>query len=422
MKKLYYSFIILLAISLSTTVSAQTDGFDSLSMGPAYINDIYYSLENGEVGTAPRNNWDMAFYTPRFSAGIIINEGFGIKLYTYPNGDTSAWASVDTTGMASWVSLNNSPTIWEDGAFNRNAKGHPDYGWGVYNDITHNLTGDSLYVVNIPGVGLKKLWIIEKLSVQNIYNFKYANLDGSELQEASLDVMPYTSKRFIYYSMVTNEAVDREPDAETYDLQFTKYTDIVFDNENNPSPYPVTGVANNVDIGSNKAHPVAPDYTDWTAKPFDSLKNAIGYDWKSFDMGTFSWAIVDSNYYFVKNYAGDVYKLQFLSWGGSQTGNFSLTRSIVSLASVDDAIVAAQDFDVYPNPATNNFTIKANIEADFVTVTIYDQAGRKYFQENVSSSNLNSGYSVANIGLSQGLYIISLSGDKTNISQKLLIK
>jgi hypothetical protein len=412
-----------MAFMLSTTTTySQTDGFDSLSMGPGYINDIYYSLENGEVGSAPRDNWTLAFYTPRFSAGIIINEGFGINLYTYPNGDTSAWATVDTVGMTSWTPLYNSPTIWEDGAFNRNAKGHPDYGWGVYNDITHNLTGDSLYVVEIPGVGFKKLWIIEKISIDDIYEFKYANLDGSDLHEVSLDVLPYTSKRFIYYSMVTNEAVDREPDAESYDLQFTKYTEIVYDNENNPTPYPVTGVANNVDIGSNNFHPVAPDYNDWTAVPFDSLKNSIGYDWKSFDLESFSWKVIDSNYYFVQNYAGDVYKLQFLSWGGSTTGNFSLTRSIVSLSSVDDAIAATKDFDVYPNPATNNFTIKAAIVADFVTVTIYDQAGRKHFQENVSSSNLKSGYTVANIGLAKGLYIVSLSGDNTNISQKLLIK
>ncbi|HEY9114518.1 MAG TPA: T9SS type A sorting domain-containing protein [Bacteroidales bacterium] len=420
MKNYYYSFILMVAFALSSSVSAQS--FDSLSMGPGYINDIYYSLENGEVGTAPRDNWTIAFYTPRFSAGIIINEGFGVKVFTYPNGDTSAWATVDTAGMTSWKQLYNSPTVWEDGAFNRNALNHPDYGWGVYNDITHNLTGDSLYVVEIPGVGFKKLWIVEKLSIDDIYNFKYANLDGSGYNEVSLNALPYTSKRFIYYSMVTNETIDREPDAETYDIQFTKYTDIVFDNEGTPTPYPVTGVANNVDIGSNNAHPVGPDYNDWTEVPFDSLKNSIGYDWKSFDMGTFSWKIVDSNYYFVQNYAGDVYKLQFLSWGGSQTGNFSLTRSIVSLASVEDAFIATQSFDVYPNPATNNFTIKANIEADFVTVTIYDQTGRKYFQENISSSNLNSGYSVGNIGLAKGLYIISLSGDKTNISQKILIK
>ena len=395
------------------------------------MNDIFYSLEKGVVSTAPRDNWDIAFFTSRFSAGIIINEGNGNamtgeseKVYAYPYGDTSAWASIDTSGMSTWVPLYNSPTEWEDGAFNRNAKGHPDYGWGVYNDITHNLTGDSLFIIEIPGVGLKKLWIIEKLSSLDVYNFKYANLDGSDLQEVSLDVLPYANanKRFLYYSIVTNQAVDREPDADTYDIQFTKYMEIVYDSENNPSPYLVTGVTSNIDIGTSKAYPVAPDYNNWAAVPFDSLKNGIGYDWKEFDLGSFSYKIVDSNYYFVQNYAGDVYKLQFLSWGGASTGNFSLTRSIVSLVSVGGEIASEQGFEIYPNPATSNFTIKADVAEDFVTVTVYDQAGRKFYQEQVSSSNLSSGYSVANIGLPQGLYVISLSGNKTNISQKLLIR
>jgi len=85
----------------------------------------------------------------------------GSQLYCYPTGDTSDWESVDTVGMNSWKVLYNSPENWEDGAFNRNATGHPDYGWGVYNTVTHNVTGDSIYVIKV-GNELKKLWIIKK--------------------------------------------------------------------------------------------------------------------------------------------------------------------------------------------------------------------------------------------------------------------
>ena len=99
---------------------------DSLSMGPSYANDIFYSFKNGEVSSVERNTWDIAFFTPRFSAGIIINEGVGVELYTYPNGDTSSWTNIDTSGMASWKLLNNDPNYWEEGAFNMNALGHPD--------------------------------------------------------------------------------------------------------------------------------------------------------------------------------------------------------------------------------------------------------------------------------------------------------
>ena len=123
----------MLAVSLSSAAVAQsTSTFDTLSMGPSYINDIYYSLENGTVGTSPRNTWDLAFYTPRFSAGIIINEGYGVTLYSYPNGDTSAWATLDTVGMTSWKAINNSPTIWEDGAPKWAGSSRPFAGVGIW--------------------------------------------------------------------------------------------------------------------------------------------------------------------------------------------------------------------------------------------------------------------------------------------------
>jgi len=69
----------------------------------------------------------------------------------------------------------------------RNATGHPDYGWGVYNTVTHNVTGDSIYVIKV-GNELKKLWIIKKVSINNIYHIRYANLDGSNEQIIELDI------------------------------------------------------------------------------------------------------------------------------------------------------------------------------------------------------------------------------------------
>ena len=95
-------------------------------MGPSYANDIYYSLENGVVATVSRTNWDIGFHTTVWTASIITNGGAGVNLYTYPNADTTGWNTVDTIGMASWPVLYDSEDNWEDGAFNRNAGGHPD--------------------------------------------------------------------------------------------------------------------------------------------------------------------------------------------------------------------------------------------------------------------------------------------------------
>jgi len=422
MKKLFYSFIIIV-VSVQAVFSQPLPTRDSLSMGSGYANDIFYSMENGQVSTAPRNNWDIAFYTARFSAGILVNDSYGVMLYTYPDGDTSDWNQIDTTGLSTWTPMYNSHTVWEDGAFNAHAKGHPDYGWGIYNPVNHNLYGDSLFIINIPETGFKKVWIREKLSVDNIYVFRFANLDGTDQQDVQLDINPYTDKRFIYYSLTKNEVVDREPVADSWDILFTKYIDMVPDNEGNFSPYLVTGATNNVGTKSNHFYPVNPVFNDWASKPMDSAKNSIGYDWKSFDMESFSWTVTDSNYYFLRNYNNDIYRLRFIEWDGSQTGNFVLEKNLASLASVHEQSALQLSLNVYPNPASNHFTVRSdeNLQGELL-LTITDQSGRQIFQNQYSGSDLKNGISPGYLNLSQGLYLLKISSDNYVGVEKLLIQ
>jgi hypothetical protein len=424
MNKFYTTICMIATFVLSSTtfVGQSNNGREALTMGPGYANDIFYSFKNGEISTAARDTWDIAFYTPKFSAGIIINEGDGVELYTYPKGDTSAWASVDTSGMSGWKKMYNSPEYWEDGAFNVNALGHPDYGWGWYNSINHNVYGDSLYIIKTAS-GIKKLIIQAKLSVQNIYNFKYADLDGNNKQTISLDVTPYETKRFIYYSLETDEAIDREPAKENWDIMFTKYYDLVSDNEGNQVPYLVTGATSNVGIFSNNFYPVGPDYDDYMSKPFDSLKNSIGYDWKSFDMGTFEWTVKDSNYYFVKTFDGDVFKLQFISWEGSTTGNFEINTTEVGYAAIDETILSSSNLEVYPNPARDHFTLRSDFAGNGLNkMIITDEAGKTIFQRDYANTELSKGINVNNLNLNPGLYLIIIKGNNFTKTQKLIIQ
>jgi hypothetical protein len=325
--------------------------------------------------------------------------------------------------MASWTPMYNSELVWEDGAFNRHASGHPDYGWGVYNMVNHHVYGDSLYIIDIPGVGIKKLWVREKKSVDNIYLFSYADLDGKNMEDVELDVKPYESKRFVYYSLTENEAVDREPEAESWDILFTKYIDMVEDNDGNFSPYSVTGATANVNIGTNRFYPEAPDFNDWYSVPFDSVKHSPGWDWKEFDLGSFSWKVLDSNYYFVQPYSGDVYKMWFTMWEGSSTGNFALAKEMVSLASVEEPNSDQSELAVYPNPANSSFTIKsAENFAGSVNVNIVDFTGRMVFMQEYTANDLQTGISFNNLDLTEGMYVINVRGEGYQTSQKLIIR
>ena len=417
MNKTLFTFIAIITVSIST-IFAQNREYttDSLSMYPGYSNDIFYSMSAGEVANVPRAGWDLGFYTAPFSAGIIINEGSGVKLYSYPNGDTSAWASVDTTGLSSWTNISNSPEYWEDGAFNVNALGHPDYGWGVYNMVTHSVIGDSLYIIEIPGTGFKKLWIVNKISVENTYNIRYADIDGSNEQNIAIDVKPFVAKNFIYYSMITNTVIDREP-AASWDILFTKYIDFTEDMSGNMAEYLVTGVTSNINNFANKFTEVGVDFNDWSSTSMDSLKNTIGYDWKSFDMGTFSWTVDDSTAFFIKDGEGDIYKLIFTYWAGSGSGNLALNKEVVSLSSVGDIVENNEIISLYPNPANEVLNISLGEEQFDGQVIISDVSGRKVY-----GSDFNGKISVNVSNLTNGIYFVTIHNDNFKETQKLIIK
>ena len=424
MKKTLFTLIIISYLSAIQVFAQNEYTADTLSMGAGYASDIFYSFENGTIKEIGRDNWDIAFYTPKFSAGIIVNGGKGSFLYTYPSGDTADWASVDTSGIETWQPVYNSPTVWEDGAFNVNATGHPDYGWGTYNMATHNLTGDSLYVIQIPfGTDFlyKKLWIVGKQSLANIYEIRYADIDGGNEITTSIEVAPYENKRFIYYSLLNNEVIDRDPESTTWDVLFTKYWDLTEDNEGNWVPYLVTGAASNVGLKVNEYYPIADDFNNWFEMPFDSAKNEIGYNWKSFDMVTFSWEIADSTAFFVKNYEGDVYKLTFAFWEGASTGKFALNKMLVSLSSIDE-LSPENEITAYPNPASSFVQIKISGETTYDNLTIFNQSGQVVYQSTMSNVDLNNGYKIDLNGFAKGLYILQLNGNNTQSNQKLLVR
>ena len=86
--------IIITQLIICGTIIAQSN---QVSLNSGYENQSYYSLENGEILNIANNNWDLAFSTDAYSANIRINDGKGVELYTYTNGDTSAWSSINNS-------------------------------------------------------------------------------------------------------------------------------------------------------------------------------------------------------------------------------------------------------------------------------------------------------------------------------------
>lgn len=378
---------------------------DSVAMGPGYANDIYYSFEEGVVAVVPRANWDIAFHTTIWSATILTNGASsvnGVYLYTYPNAVTTGWNTVDTVGMAGWPVMYDSEDNWEDGAFLRNATGHPDYGWGKYNPISHDVVGDSIYILKTSDGQMKKLWIQRKHSAGNTYYIRHANLDGSNDMEQVLEINPFTTKNFVYYSFTNNELIDREPDTAAWDILFTKYMAI----QPNGTPYPVVGVLNNLDVYSNVFYPVAPDFIDYMSMPFDSTKSPIGWEWKTFDMGTFTWTVADSTAFFVHTRKDNVYKLVFTKFDGSTTGNIVFSKEVLSSSGIGEND-AKRQARVYPNPVSDRISVDFNEYVEgMAEVQIFDMTGREVFNLRMMADGNNLSFTLPAGGDMEGLYIL----------------
>ena len=391
---------------------------DSVVLSGAYANEAYYNMGSGIVQTTPRSTWDIAFRTRKLSSSILTNDGSGVILYTYPKSDTSGWATIDTSGLSTWKQMYNDPTNWENGAFSRYATGHPDYGWGKYNDVTHNLTGDSLYVIKLRDGSLKKLWIIGKKSAADIYNFRFANLDGTNDQKVSLDLNAHLSQDFYGFSLQTNEGISFQPVKSSWDILFTKYMSV----QPNGTPYPVVGILSNDTVSSEKFYPVTLDYSDFGAGSWDSTRSSIGWDWKKFDNNTFSYKITDSTVYFVKQIKGDIYKMYFAAFAGSSTGLVKFNLSKAAGAGLLDLSVNTGVLDVYPNPASEKINIVLPEKTkDIITIILSDLSGRQLCANRPEKTEGLDVYSIDVTGVQPGIYFVTVLTAALRSVAKVLI-
>jgi hypothetical protein len=295
---------------------------ETVSLGAGYADEIYYSLSHGLIIGAPRNNWDIGFSVSPREAAILANSTSGVILKAYPVSGGWNWSDpVDTTGFYSWTTLYNSDTTWTEGAFNMNATGHPNYGWGLYDINTHNLTGISLYIIKTRAAAYKKIWILNKLSAEQKYTFQYSDLDGSNEQTVTLDLAGI-NKNFVYYSLDSNEEVDFEPEKDKWDILFTKWIDKSIN-------YPVTGLLQNIGVTAQESTDTDPASKVFPSTGFLTNISTIGSDWKIINMNTFEYSIDETRVFFVKDANGDVYRIKFKTFEGSTTGNLSFDLSIL---------------------------------------------------------------------------------------------
>ncbi len=378
-------FTFLFSVLAITSAFAQTSV--DLVTGANYADDVYFSLENNDLKTTPRNTWDIAFTSQQMSVSVLANNGAGAMVYTWPMGKIDNWETVDTTGMV-WTPMYNSIEDWEYGAFNANTEiGNDfDYGWGTYNMISHTIGGDSIFIVKLAGGEFKKFAVVQKKAIQNEWTFKYADLDGQNDTTITLNANDYKNTSFIHYSITNNQVVEQEP-AERWQLLFTRYFDYNI-------PYYVTGVLANAGVRVQQVNGVSQtEYKDYTVSMMNDTLSEIGSDWKSFNMGTFQYDVADDVVYFVQDTLGadkSVWKIYFTGFAGSSTGTYSFVKEKLGATGINN--VSERNLTVYPNPARNEINVIHDFSGN-IEITVYNISGQpvlksQYFESSGLNKNM----------------------------------
>ena len=225
MKNLLIIFFIFLLSSCFKEEDKITDissGSSSVKIGEDYGNQIFFNLSNQEIVSQNKwSIWNLAFYAQ--------DDDFYIKL-CHPANMKAYKPSLSYDEITSFDENWESDTDFANGDRDKIALDFKvDY---KSNDTTYYK--DETYVLMLgtnslgDEMGYKKIKLL--YTYQRFYFIQYANLDGSE--EIYDHIEKDNSLNFVYYSFNNGgETVTVEPDKTTWDILFTRTTDMVIGGE-----------------------------------------------------------------------------------------------------------------------------------------------------------------------------------------------
>ena len=404
---------------LSTTVTAQQQVEDEVTMGPSYVNHVFYNLETQTEQAVAHDLWDIAFFrNDARDFGIKINEAKGWELFEV--GEITAYDNINVDDADSWTQLYNPSTDYTKGAFDQASDdGEITAGWGYYNMNTHHVTGSRAFVLQNED-DFVKIKIDDYFSG---YTFTYAEWNGTAWGEdiektiANGDADSY----YNYYDFGTEDVVTVEPGKETWDLLFAKYTDTYYHGEFTTPNQVVTGVVANPNVKIAKTTEDEASTSDLSGD-----MNVIGAkDWK-FLNDSFAWEVdSDINYFIKRNDEDTVYKINFTGFEGTSTGIIHFT--IDNEATLDvEQVAEGVSFNVYPNPTTDKrvqvvYDITAT-NAGQNQITIYALNGAVVYK---SAAESQTGFYTQTLDLGQltaGVYILEFKSGNQSSTKKIVLQ
>jgi hypothetical protein len=400
--------ITLILILLLNAIALSAQDTDSVTMNSGYSMDVFYQLENGTTQTVAGAEWTVALSTGAQTSSIYINDGRGVVLYETTE-DIANFATLDTTGLVAWTKSYNEYNDWEHSAFEMNATGHPNYGWGEYNSVSHIVVGNKVFVIKTLGGLFYKTMVVKKEA--GAWHYRYATLDNSFDTTIVYQASDLNDRNFAYLNMDNHMIANREPENTNWDILFTKYYDT-------DEAYLVTGALLNKGVTAVEIDGVLPSAATYVGETFETTTKIIGSDWKTFNMTTFAYDLDSNRTFFVKQLDGDIYKIHFTRFDGSSNGKIVFNKELVLNSAINTLENIAQVV-LYPNPATDNINLITDAtQAVALNYTIYNVLGNALSQNTLNTSAGFQNHTIDVSQLTAGIYFLQLNQGK----QKQTIK
>ncbi|HSH20284.1 MAG TPA: HmuY family protein [Draconibacterium sp.] len=274
-----------------------------------YKYQVFFDFEsNSTIKQNLISEWDLGFETSDSGWHVILNTS---KMMLAGNTGKTDFENVknsggidmnydpshgnlDSTAIGNWYTLTEEKPV---------SKGY------VYivdrgTDEDFNLVGEKKVAFNFEN--------------EDTYVVRFANLDGSG--EQTMVIPKDTSVNFVCFSFEEG-IVDIEPNKDSWDLQFGKYSTLLFTDVGDPYPYLVTGVLlnpNKTIAGLDSINQF--DQINFEIAEQHSLvkqRDIIGYEWKEYDFDNEMYTVDPAKIYILKNRIGFYYKLRFIDYYNS---------------------------------------------------------------------------------------------------------
>ncbi len=282
-----------------------------------YSMQTYYDLETNQfVASNHRSDWDIMLSAAEGSFAIYLNSAKKMRAYNTQSTDLNVVVNLTDTAVVKWkydesTGSADSTAIGKWGQPSGNTVVSDQY---VY-IIDRGFTPDGIQI------GYQKLRI--NSFGNNKYSITIANVDGSNAKE--LELVKNSGYNFLFVSF--NEGgkqVIIEPPKDSYDLLFTQYTTRVY-YENFPKFewYSVNGTLLNPSGEVEMARDTVTAFENIDANAtlgytYSKLWDAMGYNWKSYNIDLGVYTILTYRVFIIRNRKGNYYKMRFVGFTNNQ--------------------------------------------------------------------------------------------------------